>query len=78
MLYLERVIFRWQPYHDETQEVHAGANYFAIGQDAKCLATDDSNGIIKLFSMPDFSILYQFASQDSIFDLCFAPDSRRF
>lgn len=76
-LYLEGVIFRWHPYHDETQEVHAGANSFAVSQDAKCLATGDPNGIVKLFSMADFSLVYQFASQDPVFDLCFAPDSRR-
>lgn len=76
-LYLEGVIFRWHPYHDETQEVHAGANSFAVSQDAKCLATGDPNGIIKLFGMADFSLVYQFASQDPIFDVCFAPDSRR-
>ena len=76
-LYLEGVIFRWHPYHDETQEVHAGANSFAVSQDAKCLATGDPNGIIKLFGMADFSLVYQFASQDPVFDICFAPDSRR-
>ena len=75
-LYLEGVIFRWHPYHDETQEVHAGANSFTVSQDAKCLATGDPNGIIKLFGMADFNLVYQFASQDPVFDLCFAPDSR--
>ena len=76
-LYLEGVIFKWHPYHDETQEVHAGANSFAGSQDARCLATGDPNGIIKLFGMADFSLVYQFASQDPVFGLCFAPDSRR-
>ena len=76
-LYLEGAIFKWHPYHDETQEVHAGANSFAVSQDAKCLATGDPNGIIKLFGMADFTLVYQFASQDPIFDLCFAPDSQR-
>lgn len=76
-LYLEGIIFRWHPYHDETQEVHAGANSFAVSQDAKCLATGDPNGIIKLFGMADFGLVYQFASQDPVFDVCFAPDSRR-
>ena len=76
-LYLEGVVFRWHPYHDETKELHAGANSFVVSQDAKCLATGDPNGIIKLFSMSDFSIVYQFASQDPVFDIGFAPDSRR-
>ena len=75
--YLEGVIFKWHPYHDETQEVHAGANSFPVSQDAKCLATGDPNGIIKLFGMADFNFVYQFVSQDAVFDLCFAPDSRR-
>ena len=76
-LYLEGVVFRWHPYHDETQELHAGANSFVVSQDAKCLATGDPNGIIKLFSLANFSIVYQFASQDPVFDLGFGPDSRR-
>ena len=76
-LYQDGVIFRWHPYHDETQEIHAGANSFAVSQDAKCLATGDPNGVIKLFNMADFSLVYQFASQDPVLDLCFAPDSRR-
>ena len=76
-LYLEGAVFRWHPYHDETQEVHAGANSFTVSQDAKCLATGDPNGIIKLFDMANFNLVYQIASQDPVFDLCFAPDSRR-
>ena len=76
-LYLEGVIFRWHPYHDETQEIYAGAVSFAVSQDAKCLATGDPHGIIKLFDLADFSLVYQFASQGSVFDLCFAPNSRR-
>ena len=76
-LYLEGVVFRWHPYHDETKELHTGAASFAISQDARCLATGDPDGIIKLYSMADFSIVYQFASQDPVFDLGFAPDSRR-
>ena len=76
-LYLEGVVFRWHPYHDETQEVHTGANSISVSQDAKCLATGDPNGIIKLFAMADLSLVYQFASQDPVFDLGFAPDSRR-
>lgn len=76
-LYQDGGIFRWHQYHDEAQEVHAGANFFPIGQDAKNLATGDSNGIIKLFSMADSSLVYQFASQYPIFDLGFAPDSSR-
>lgn len=76
-LYLEGVVFRWHPYHDETQELHTGANSIVVSQDAKCLATGDPNGIVKLYSLADFNLVYQFASQDPVFDLCFAPDSRR-
>ena len=76
-LYIEGVVFRWHPYHDETQEISTGANSISVSQDAKCLATGDPNGIIKLYSLADFSLVYQFASQDPVFDLCFAPDSRR-
>lgn len=76
-LYLEGVVFRWHPYHDETRELHTGANSIVVSQDAKCLAAGDPNGIVKLYSLVDFNLVYQFASQDPVFDLCFAPDSRR-
>lgn len=76
-LYLDGVVFRWHPYHDETHEVHTGANSIAVSQDARCLATGDPNGIIKLYDMKELKLVYQFASQDPVFDLSFAPDSRR-
>lgn len=76
-LYLEGVVFRWHPYHDETHEVYTGANSIAVSQDARCLATGDPNGIIKLYEMKDLKLVYQFASLDPVFDLSFAPDSRR-
>ncbi|KAL9607802.1 MAG: hypothetical protein Q9167_007320 [Letrouitia subvulpina] len=76
-LYLEGVIFRWHPYHDETQELHSGANSIVISQDGKCLAAGDPNGIVKLYSLSDLNLVYTFASQDPVYDLCFAPDSRR-
>ena len=52
-------------------------NSFAVSQDAECLATGDSKGTIKVFSMADFSLIYQSASQDPVSDLWFAPDPRR-
>ena len=76
-LYLEGVVFRWHPYHDETYEIRTGANSISISQNAKCLATGDPNGVIQLYSLANFKLVYQFASQDPVFDLCFAPDSRR-
>lgn len=76
-LYREGVVFRWHPYHDETQEIRTGANFISVSPDAKCLATGDPNGIVKLYDLAGFYLVYQFAAQDPVFDLCFAPDSRR-
>ena len=76
-LYLEGVVCRWHPYHDETQELHTGASSIVVSQDAKCLAAGNPHGIIKLYDLTDFNLVYQFASQDPVFDLCFAPNSRR-
>ena len=76
-LYMEGVVFRWHPYHDETEELHTGANSIVVSQDGKCLAAGDPNGIVKLYSLSGFHLVYQFASQDPVYDLCFAPDSRR-
>ena len=43
----------------------------------RILAAGNPHGIIKLYGLADFKLVYQFALQDSVFDLCFAPDSRR-
>jgi WD40 repeat protein len=76
-LYLEGIIFKWQPLNDETKEANAGANIFVINFDGSLCATGDANGTLKVYSTVDFSLLYQLSSQDPILDLTFSKDSRR-
>lgn len=59
-LYQDGVIFKWHQDHDDAQEIHAAAKFPALSQDAKCIATGDSNGIVKLFSIADSGLVYQF------------------
>jgi hypothetical protein len=76
-LYLEGILFKWQPLNDECKEVQAGANTLAINCDGSLCATGDANGILKVYNTVDFSLLYRLSSQEPILDLKFSKDSRR-
>ena len=77
-LYIEGVVFKWIPYDDEVNELVTGASKLAISRDGNLFATGDVHGIVKVYNTFDFSLLYQLASQDSVLDLTFSPDLRRF
>lgn len=78
--YQEGVVFKWHPYEDERSEVLTGTGNatMAMSLDGNFFATGDARGTIKVFSTADFCLVYQLASQDSVLDLTFSPDSRRF
>lgn len=77
-LNLEGVVFRWDPYEDEVNEVFAAATELSISRDGKLFVTGDSHGRAKIFTTDSFTQLYQLASQDPILGLALSPDSRRF
>ncbi|KAI9840612.1 MAG: hypothetical protein M1837_001508 [Sclerophora amabilis] len=76
-LYLEGIVFKWHPYDDEVKELRTGANKMVISHQGDFFATGDAFGNIKLFRTADFCFVYQFASQDPVFDLTFSSDTRR-
>ncbi|KAI8630209.1 NACHT and WD domain protein [Xylariaceae sp. FL1651] len=77
-LYIEGVVFKWQPYEDYVDELPTGASKLTINDDGSLFATGDAHGVVKLYTTSDFCLLYQLASQDTVLDLAFSPDSRRF
>ncbi|KAI0433014.1 NACHT and WD domain protein [Xylaria sp. FL1042] len=77
-LYIEGVVFKWQPYDDYVEELPTGASKIAISDDGSLFAAGNAQGIVKLYTTSDFSLLYQLASQDTVLGLAFSPDSRRF
>ncbi|KAI0814572.1 NACHT and WD domain protein [Xylaria sp. FL0064] len=77
-LYIEGVVFKWQPYDDYVEELPTGASKIAISDDGSIFAAGNAQGIVKLYMTSDFSLLYQLASQDTVLGLAFSPDSRRF
>ena len=77
-LYIEGVVFKWLPYEGEVNELVTGASRLAISRDGNLFATGDVHGIVKVYNTLDFSLVYQLASQDSVLDLTFSPDLRRF
>lgn len=76
-LYIEGVVFRWNPYDEEVFEVPTGASKLALSRDGSLFSTGDVHGKIKVYTTVGFSLLYQLASQDTVFDIAFTPDSRR-
>ena len=77
-LYIEGVIFKWNPYEGEPQEIATGASRLAISSDGNLFATGDVHGTVKVYTTSEFSLLYQLASQDTVLGLAFSPDLRRF
>jgi WD40 repeat protein len=76
-LYIEGVVFKWNPYDGEVDEIPTGASKLALNRDGSLFATGDVHGKIKVYTTVGFSLLYQLASQDTVFYISFSPDSRR-
>lgn len=76
-LYIEGVVFKWNPYDGEVDEIPTGASKLALNRDGSLFATGDVHGKIKVYTTVGFGLLYQLASQDTIFGIAFSPDSRR-
>lgn len=77
-LYIEGVVFKWRPYEDKTDEIATGASRLALSTDGNLFATGDVRGTVKVYTTSDFGLLYQLASEDTVFGLAFSPDLRRF
>ncbi|GAW17446.1 hypothetical protein ANO14919_069030 [Xylariales sp. No.14919] len=76
-LYIEGVVFKWQPYDDYVEELPTGASKLAISDDGSIFAAGNAQGLVQLYTTSDFCLLYQLVSQDTILGLAFSPDSRR-
>lgn len=76
-LYMEGDVFKWNPYDNEVEELPTGASKLALNSDGSLFATGDVHGKIKVYTTAGFSLLYQLASQDTIFSIKFSPDSKR-
>ncbi|KAI4948558.1 hypothetical protein J4E91_005983 [Alternaria rosae] len=76
-LYNDGVVFRWDPYEGEPEEIFTGASILTVSGDGNLFATGDVRGTIKLYTTNTFHLIYQLASQDAIFGLAFSADHRR-
>ncbi|KAF2435949.1 NACHT and WD domain protein [Tothia fuscella] len=77
-LYIEGVVFKWNPYEGEPQELSTGAARLAMSNDGNLFATGDVHGTVKVYTTSHFSLLYQLSSPDTVRGMTFSPDSRRF
>ncbi|KAL9020140.1 MAG: hypothetical protein Q9185_002597 [Variospora sp. 1 TL-2023] len=76
-LYLEGIVFKWNPYDYDVEEIRTGGAKLIISQDGIFFATGDATGNLKVFSTSDFCLVYQLAAQDPVLDMSFSPDSHR-
>ncbi|KAI0478376.1 NACHT and WD domain protein [Xylariaceae sp. FL0804] len=76
-MYIEGVVFKWNPYDGTVDEVSTGGSRLALSTDGNLLATGDGNGLIQIFTTSGLSLLYKSASQDTVLGLAFSPNSRR-
>lgn len=76
-LYIEGTVFKWNPYDGEVEEISTGASKLSLSRDGSLFATGDVHGKIKVYTTVGFSLIYQLASQDTIFGIAFSPDSSR-
>ncbi|KAH8802637.1 NACHT and WD domain protein [Xylogone sp. PMI_703] len=77
-LYIEGFVFKWSPNTGELDEIEARASRLAISRDGNLFATGDVRGTVKVFTTSDFHVIYQLASQDTVFGVAFSPDLCRF
>lgn len=77
-LYIEGVVFRWNPYEGEAQEMHTGAARLAMSGDGNLFVTGDVRGRIRLYTTDRFVLLHQLAAHGTVNAMTFSPDSRRF
>lgn len=77
-LYIEGIVFKWNPYEGEPQELHTGASRLAMSGDGNLFVTGDRWGRIRLYTTDRFSLIYQLAAQATVNSMTFSPDSRRF
>lgn len=77
-LYIEGVVFKWNPYEGSPEEVSTGASRLAMSRDGNLFATGDVRGTIKVYTTSQFCLLYQLASQDTVLGLAFSPSLHRF
>ncbi|KAL9039347.1 MAG: hypothetical protein Q9180_002583, partial [Flavoplaca navasiana] len=76
-LYLEGIVFKWNPYDYDVEEIRTGGAKLVVSQDGNFFATGDATGNLKVFSITDFCLVYQLAAQDPVLDISFSPDSHR-
>ena len=76
-LYLEGIVFKWNPYEYDVEEIRTGGAKLVVSQDGSVFATGDATGALKVFSTSDFCLVYQLAAQDPVLDISFSPDSHR-
>lgn len=76
-IYSDGFIFKWQPFHDDNQELHANACEIACSSEGTYFATSHADGNVKIYNYQHFVLIYQLFWENLVVDLAFSPDCRR-
>ncbi|KAJ4164822.1 hypothetical protein LMH87_006479 [Akanthomyces muscarius] len=76
-LYIDGAVFKWDPYELEVDELQIHASRLAVSIDGNLFCTGDGVGNVKVHTTGEFTLLYQLASPDTVFNLAFSPDCTR-
>ncbi|TAQ83812.1 hypothetical protein B7494_g7860 [Chlorociboria aeruginascens] len=79
ILYNDSSLVQWNIEDDTQREiVHISAREMAISSDGNLLLTSDHNGVISIWTVPEFNLTYQLQYPNMVRDLTFSPDGQRF
>jgi WD40 repeat protein len=79
IIYNDTTLFEWNIEDDMQREIsEIRAQDMAISPDGNLLLTSDHNGILKVWTVPEFQLAYQLQDNDMVRSLAFSPDGQRF
>ena len=78
IMYFDTVLVHWDLVKDETSEFdHTGARGMVISSDGALLLTYSFDGVLSVWGLPNFNLVYRLHGNDPGHDMAFSPDSCR-
>ncbi|KAJ4291593.1 hypothetical protein N0V88_006193 [Collariella sp. IMI 366227] len=77
-LYQDTVLVHWDLVEDERSEFsHTEAREMVINSDGTFLLTCNFSGVLSVWALPRFNLIYRLHGNDFVRDMAFSPDSQR-
>ncbi|EAQ85347.1 hypothetical protein CHGG_09361 [Chaetomium globosum CBS 148.51] len=78
VLYQDTVLAYWNLIEDERSEFdHTDAREMVMSSDGTLLLTCNFSGVLSVWALPKFNLIYRLHGNDFVRDMAFSPDSRR-